>query len=202
MSIYNPLGSFDHADPKKIQVPPVFPDKDQPQEIWFKNRKLRSEKIVELQFFLLLHKKIDDLLESTKNKFIVSDKDLGQILEQFKSLFQNLMMTDISQDYRYAEALSNNWHTLLEIIELLENAKLPHPCLGSLQLFVKKLFNYPQKRDHTMGYYLTEHTGEKWIPFPFMDILSKLHEDALIKKTKSTLHDWVLTLSKILTEIT
>jgi hypothetical protein len=41
---------------------------------------------------------------------------------------------------------------------------------------IEAINHYPEKGDHSLGYYLSSSTGENWIPFPFMEILRNLHE--------------------------
>jgi hypothetical protein len=44
-----------------------------------------------------------------------------------------------------------------------------------MRTFVKELQHYPAHHEHSLGYYLTEYAGQKWLPFPYMEMLLKLH---------------------------
>jgi hypothetical protein len=92
-------------------------------------------------------------------------------LKQFIAVFSELQYQDLSADWRYCEKLSKSWS---EVLKSVENATFPS---SSLNLLITQVNEHPEKGDHTLGYYLSQHAGEQWIPFPFMEILRKLHEE-------------------------
>jgi len=200
-NIYDNPSGFDHSDPEKLKIPPIYQKKDEAPEIKYKNMIFKPNHLFQLQFFILLQEKTESLLEESKLEYITIETDLRQLLESFKSLFQKLMIENISHDYLFADALSKNWHLLLKIIQSNEKRRSLPKHLSLLQLFIKTVQNYPENTEHTLGFYLSEYTGEKWIPFPFMDLLLNLHEDALLKKNKSILNNWVLSISTIISDL-
>jgi hypothetical protein len=92
-------------------------------------------------------------------------------LKAFLQTLTELKDSDLSADWRYCERLSKSWS---DMQRTLEGATFPSSSLNELITLVN---HYPEKGDHTLGYYLSLHAGEQWIPFPFMEILRKLHED-------------------------
>jgi hypothetical protein len=111
---------------------------------------------------------------------IESLKTPQKILEKLKEFIKTLRMlehTDLSEDWRYCEKLSNLW---MDLKQSTSNVTIVKKGLDELFAYFE---SYPEMTDHSLGYYLANHTGEEWIPFPFMDILKKLHT------TKDDLHD-------------
>ena len=44
-----------------------------------------------------------------------------------------------------------------------------------IRTFIKELQHYPEHHEHSLGYYLTEYAGQKWLPFPYMEMIRNLH---------------------------
>lgn len=99
----------------------------------------------------------------TPQKIIDSLKDFIKTLHQ-------LQEEDLSADWRYCEKLSKSWQ---DVCSSIEEAAIP---TGGLNEMIEAINHYPEKGDHSLGYYLSLSTGENWIPFPFMEILRNLHE--------------------------
>jgi hypothetical protein len=89
-----------------------------------------------------------------------------QELRRLKEAFEILKAEDRSQDARFLANLSDIWQKILET----------HPQ-AALKELVRELNSYPEHQSHTFGYYLTEHAGQKWIPFPYMELIQKIHKD-------------------------
>ncbi|MFZ4772399.1 MAG: hypothetical protein ACOYK9_00200 [Chlamydiia bacterium] len=111
-------------------------------------------------------------------------------LREFLAIFKKLESVDLSADWRYCEKLSKSW---MEVKESLSEGSFP---TISLQELVQSIEHYPEKGDHSLGYYLSLHAGEEWIPFPFMEILRNLHEnkpeiEKLLKKGEIALRSLV-----------
>ena len=199
--IYDQRSPFSHADPEKFKISKIFPDKQHSKEIKFKDLRLKSEIIFTMHLRNQLEAKLLELLGKAKERDQTPDISISTAMKKLKLLFGKLAIENCSQDYRFAEELSKHWHAMLYQVEICQRSASPPKHLGSLELFIKKLEGHPQKTEYSLGYYLTKYTGEKWIPFPFMDILSSLHENALVKKNKSTLNDWIHTLSYIIDQV-
>ena len=198
--IYEQRNPFSFSDPDKFKVSQTYPDKQPSKDIKFKNLRFKSEIIQSLYIRQLLETKTKELLDKKKEEKSTIAIDLQTTLKKLKHLFGKLAIENCSQDYRFADELSKYWHAMLYKKERGERSSMEQ-YMGSLNLFIKKIEEYPNKTDYSLGYYLTKYTGEKWIPFPFMDILSALHENAILKKNRSILHDWIQTLSYILNKI-
>lgn len=116
-------------------------------------------------------------------------------LMAFKNILEELGKVDKSHDPSFTHRLSQLWQKLYENCEGL--ALQTDPLTDQILLFVNQVAHFPPGEDHTLGYYLTEHAGQDWIPFPFMHLLADLHEEFQTSSTTSQLGTWIRALSEI-----
>lgn len=124
--------------------------------------------------FLLqvFHKVVDFFVES--REFSTSnEKQARENLLLLKQAFDTLKKEDRSQDIQFLNHLSKIWQHLLEdaIPFKKDEASLKFKDL------IRKIQHYPENQPHSLGYYLTEYAGQKWIPFPYMELIQKIHQD-------------------------
>ncbi len=190
------LDSFDPSAPEHLKVSPIEADKKKESiEIPFKKQLLSSNDLTRLTLLSLLHARIQKFLIKQEGSLA---KDLFGTLEHIKKLLETLMKEDASQNYLFAEDLSKHWHLIIRYVEEDSRNKRTPPYLEPLKKWIQIVDTYPEDNDHSLGYYLTRFTGEKWLPFPFMELLYNLHEEALLHKEKSVLSTWIATLSSLL----
>ena len=148
---------------------------------------------------LLLKKFIAEFTESTKSRAASINKQKTlEDLKAFKAVLDELGSIDKSHDPEYTQRLSILWQNLYEnCIGLDEKAIQSDPLVSQIYRFVNEVKNYPPGEDHTLGYYLSEHAGQDWIPFPFMKLLAELHEAHNIS-SDSQLTLWIDELSSII----
>lgn len=192
----NRLDHFDLADPARFKVQSIEPDPSSSKTLFFKGLELRSELLCKVHLYALLKNKVEAFLKRGTEKKVF-DKELKGIAIKLKELLINLSVDNLSQNYRFAESFSTNWHLLVRTLQGLEPTVGGSLKQGKLGMFIEEVNRYPGDTPFTLGYYLSEFTGEKWLPFPFMDILYALHEDAVIKKEDSLLKKWVGYLESI-----
>ena len=97
-------------------------------------------------------------------------------LNVFKSLLLKLKKEDLSQSADYASKLSDIWILLMEDFEtiaLIERKELKK--VAKFRDLMDMVKNFPPDSEHRFGYYLLEHAGKDWLPFPFIEILAQLH---------------------------
>jgi len=193
---YNIPKDFDKADPLNIKVIRIEPETDSQQNNPIQDKKLKSSILTELALFLLLERKSEKLLNPQLSELLL--QDLFATLQKFKSLLETLMKSDISQNYLYAESLSKNWHFILDHVVDENRKKRPHQYLERLKSLIQTLHTYPPNSDHSLGYYLTQFTGESWLPIPFTEILYQLYENAIINPSKNHLKQWTQAIEIIL----
>lgn len=198
-NILGSLGNFDRANPDNLKIMPLEADKKQHIDIPFKDKVITSKELTRLVLFLLCYEKVQKFLDPSHQNRLLT-KNLFNTLSHLKNLFETLSKEDLSQNYHFAEDLSKHWHLVLHYIEEERRHKRSPPYLDNLTRFVQTLNSYPERTDHSLGYYLTQFTGEKWLPFPFMDLLHNLHKEALLNQTKNILSTWTQDLSTLLHE--
>ncbi|MBU6148588.1 MAG: hypothetical protein KGQ54_00140 [Verrucomicrobia bacterium] len=114
----------------------------------------------------------ETLLESIRStESLKTPQKVIDSLKEFLAIFKQLEATDLSADWRFSEKLSRAW---LKIKLSIEESSFP---TGTLNEMIEAFDHFPEKGDHSLGYYLSLHAGEQWIPFPFMEILRNLHEN-------------------------
>lgn len=115
-----------------------------------------------------------------------------------KQSFETLGKEDRSQDVPFINQLSKVWH---QTLEASLKFKRSDPFSLSFRNFIKKIQNFPEKEEHTFGYYLTEYTGGKWLPFPYMDLIASLHAQYQNDPTSSPLALWIQEIEGLIGKI-
>ncbi len=152
-----------------------------------------EEKVLLATFFSYLKKMFDSFSPSKKfaGKIVDQQTIIGH-LQQFKKILERLCEQDLSNSASYADELSNIWSLLLEDfdnIEVLERKNLQD--VAQFREMMGKVKNYPPDSDHHFGYYLLQHAGKDWLPFPFMEMLESLHKNHIADPKTSSLTEWL-----------
>lgn len=157
-----------------------------------------SEKGLAAFVYLLLSRLLGLLKQPAKNELItVSDDPARDNLLLFKAAMETMMREDRSQDSAFLKRLSNLWQQALEHGAELQTKS----SLGKkLKAFIKDIESYPESEEHTFGYYLNEFAGQNWLPFPYIEMIQKLHREHVLAPSDSLLSKWAHMLHKILVE--
>lgn len=156
-------------------------------------KKKFSKKLPLLAFVLTFFQKISRFFEKEAKlppppSHSASAKELAPLLLSFQEALRDLQKGDKSQDIPFVTHLSHLWHQIVEKGLYLDRST---PLSHQLKALFKELHNYPPQKSHTFGYYLSEYAGEKWLPFPYMEILQKLHHEHLLHQSASSLSHWI-----------
>lgn len=157
--------------------------------------------------FLNSLKRLFDALSSSEEEGNLSGKIIEQqtVLETllaFKNLLLSLCKEDFSQNATFAQELSDHWIKLQDDFEKLHlSERKGSPKVAIFRRFLDQLNHYPEKADHSLGYYLLEHSGKDWLPFPFIEMLLGLHNDYKLKGESSTLSQWIRHIEELSQEI-
>jgi hypothetical protein len=154
-----------------------------------------------LFFFMLILSLLKESLDSlSQAKVLHSSVDLLDSfvlnLNDFKRLLYHIEEEEIDQDADFARNLSSQWHTLLAYRPLLP--KISFHLSSRLDHLIHSLFHDPQA-EHSLGLYLTEFVGADWIPFPFFDLLNRLHREK--PSSSSLLRRWMAQIDLLIEEI-
>lgn len=149
-----------------------------------------------LAYFLNMLRKIVDLFIEGGEKGIseTEREDVVENLTRFKEDLEILKKEDRSQDTEFLARLANHWRSLLEDSHRFKRTT---PLAAQFKLMIQKIKYFPEKEEHTLGYYLTEYGGEKWIPFPFMELIQKIHRDHEKNPTQSALSEWTRLIQEL-----
>jgi hypothetical protein len=94
---------------------------------------------------------------------------LKEHLTELKSMFQTLQKEDRSDDVDFSARLSKIW------IQILDDYQHRNKTDPTLKAFIKTIQSYPEGQENTLGYYLSETVGQGWLPFPYIELIQKLH---------------------------
>lgn len=156
-----------------------------------------GKQILLATFFSYLKKMFDTFSPSKQlvSKVVDQQKIIENLLH-FKKLLVKLSAEDLSQSAAFAAELSKSWCTLLEdfdTIEIMERKNLKE--VASFREMMNTMKNYPPDSEHRLGYYLVQQAGTDWLPFPFIEMLNKLHTES------STLSSWFKQIDAVIANL-
>ncbi len=185
-SYQNPVGGPDPFRSDRIgdrQTPGDQPPEEPPP---------KGKQGVAAQLLQILQKAVDFFLEKhadTKSTEVEARKNLADL----KKSFEILKKEDRSQDVDFLNDLSKIWNqALANTLHLDEAASLQFKVLA------KKILHYPENQTHTFGYYLTEYAGQKWVPFPYMELVQKIHSEHEKNPPSSPLTEWTRLIDEVI----
>jgi hypothetical protein len=184
--------------PEELPIPRIEEDKKEKEEfaeLPESNKKILNAAII---FYLKSVFETCALLSESKEKANIQQQ-LLEDLETFKNLLNHLGAKDQSNHPEFAQQLSGLWHKIdqdFNFIKFLEK-KSPE-IISKLKKLIDNVTHYPPNEEHTFGFYLQEHAGEEWLPFPYMEILSHLHKDHQRAHNSSQISTWISQIDSIL----
>lgn len=127
---------------------------------------------------------------------------LKQDLQKLRDLFTVLTYDDQSHNSDYLYSLSELWHGLLTDFSSIDiSAKKSMPIAKKINNITAEILQYPPAEDHSLGYYLTEHAGREWIPFPLMNLLQDLYKQHQKKPENSKLSLWISLINDVIIDL-
>lgn len=159
-----------------------------------------EKKILSATFFNYL-KRLFDTFSPSKNLAgkVIAQQTLVDQLEELKALLQNLESENLSNSPEFAIALSDIWCLIIDgfdQFEVMERGNLKK--LSSFRKLIDTIKNYPEDSEHRLGFYLLQHAGKDWLPFPFIEILSTLHQNHQEDAKNSTLRIWTSEIDEVI----
>jgi hypothetical protein len=199
-----PIDRKNHPSIEQPQaIPPIEKDKqEKDEELGEKWKETTGRPFVFATMFSYLKKLISSFTGKGKSVFMFDQQKFIDDLLSFRNLLILLCNEDHSHDPHFLEQMSELWHILMHDcnpIDPVERKNLAIP--DKLNIFINTIASFPPGEDHSLGYYLSEHAGSEWIPFPFMNLLQKLHEEHQIQAEQSILSSWLILLNSILEEM-
>lgn len=136
-------------------------------------------------FVLGIFKGFWDLFEKEKRKPFVGAKIP---LLELKELLEILKKEDRSEDPQFFQQMALCWGKVLEEAILVSKDSPARMNLDSLIQELEMLSPEPEER--SLGYYLLEYSGKSWLPFPYMELIRRLHEEHRKNPVNSLLSRW------------
>ncbi len=207
MSYDKRVERFENDKSKEWSLPPVQRierDKKSEKDLPPGEKKERADQALLFAALAVYAKKFLNLFSSKENlqAALVDRKQILEDLRSFKKLLEQLIREDLSRVSLFTRQFSDLWYRLIEDLKRIEEYEKGKPVLGSeLKRMLETVGNFPPASDHPLGYYLTKHVGEEWLPFPFMDILSLLHKEHIQNQKRSVLSAWLALIQNVQTAI-
>ena len=195
-SFENPIGSQQRDPYEHYKVEPVDPDKKGKEEF----EESEPKKWALAAFLAVQLQRVVDYLQNTLEKGL-SAKEETEIRENllcFKAALDILKAEDRGEDALFLNRLADFWHKMSEDSRRF---KKNAPLAAQFIAFIQSIKDYPPHEEHTLGYYLTEHAGEKWIPFPYMELIHRLHTDHQNAPASSPLSIWSKQLDRMIEQL-
>jgi hypothetical protein len=146
------------------------------------------------QILALIKKTVESLLKFTK-RGEDGEASPQENLASLKTAFNTLKREDRSQDVPFLNQMSAIWHHILE--DSLK-IKRSDPLFHVFDHFLQDVQSYPLGEEFSFAYYLTEYTGQEWLPFPYMDLVHKIHQDYQDNPNLSALERWTRKIDELL----
>ena len=121
---------------------------------------------------------------------------IEQDLDKLEVSLRHLCESDLSQDAEFLQELSHHWLKLLDDFFPMSLSK--NAIIMPLKDFLDDINSYPPDQEFSLGYYLSEYAGLEWIPFPYMDLLKKLHAEHKKSPDNSKIQQWINEIEKII----
>jgi len=187
-SYQNPVGGPDPYEKYRVDAVGEKQNKRDPQE----EAPPKENQGVASHILQILRSAVDYFLQRHAD----STQDEVHARENFlnlKTFFETMQSENRSQDLDFLNGLSKSWNKAIE-----ESLNLHEAAGHQFKALVKKILHYPENQSHTLGYYLTEYAGQKWVPFPYMELIAKIHSEHEKNPSSSPLTEWVLQLNEVI----
>ncbi|GAB4186109.1 MAG: hypothetical protein Tsb0015_03680 [Simkaniaceae bacterium] len=198
-----PIRPPDRTEQERIKIPPIEEEK-RIKEKFQKEQEQKGKDSFNLfhASSILLIKKLIEFFEkrqSSSSNILEVKIKLLEIFSKIKELLVQMKDSDQSQNSEFIQKLSDAWNDLCILNETLEGSKnkenIPQKEINN---FITTFDNYPPDIDHSLGFYLLHHAGKDWLPFPFMEILKKIHLEFLQDEKHSHLMQWIGGIDRII----
>ncbi len=191
----NPIDPFEHVKIQKIEEI----GKDEEKEKKALTQKPVTKKLFVYLTLLKIFSNSLKIFKNTKKPKEIDQTPIHQEIQTIKSSLEALKEKDLCQNTEFMNFFAFIW---MKFLKDYDDYTLKSTEITSL---IKKLISeinlYPKDTDFTLGYYISEFAGYKWIPFPYMEILQNLYLEYIKDPEKSHLKAWVDILDEILAKV-
>lgn len=193
------VGKFDSSDPSylKHHSSDSIDDEKSDHNIPFRGKSVSSQNLLFARAMQLLEDGYTSKDDTDISHLDAGDRDLYTLLLNLLQSLTLLSQKNNSGDIKFMHSLSSNWHDLLISVSRRRQQKDKASYVSDMNKAFEEIENY--KEDGALlGYYLKEHRNSDWFPRPYINMLSKLHEEFQENGEKSTLYVWIEQISDLL----
>ncbi len=151
------------------------------------SKKQREKTFFQNAFFLFFTKMFRSLFPPKKPSVDLLMESKIENLQKLLACFQKMKREETYEDSSLLQNFSFLWRQFLEDVPYFKKFPILYEKLTS---FIEQVHLFPKEEEHPLGYYLSEYTGEKWLPFPFIALLQKLHQEYVKNPEGSHLENW------------
>lgn len=197
-----PIRPIGEDEQDHLKIPSIEPIRDdlsaEEQEAYVENLK---RTVSPSAAFVSFFRKLMEILHLAKRRASVAQKDdvLVEDLQKLKRLFSQLAERDQSENITFAQNLSDTWIAISYHCESIESGDMKSGLdPQKIRALVRSIGKYPEGTEHNLGHYLKHHAGKDWLPFPFMELLKKLHRSVAVDGQKAHLVQWISSLNELI----
>lgn len=185
-----PIDPFEHVKITEVKQPTEERRRKKPLSLKPVSKKL----FVYLAFLKILSNFLNPFTKKTPRS--LDGTPLHKEILTIKNSLQSLKEKNLCQDPQFLNYFAYIWMKFLKDYDyyVLKNEKATE--------LIKKIINevniYPKNAEFSLGYYISEFAGYQWIPFPYMEMLQKLHLEDKQDPINSHLSHWISIIDELL----
>jgi hypothetical protein len=186
-------GPIDPFERKKVEKTEEKQSKEDSKK--FKNKPVLKKMFIYLTVINSMSNVLNYFTKNNKKKSLESSSILNDLMLFQKSL-HSLMEKDLSNDPEFLNYLAYIWIKLLNDFNQSEIKN--DQIKDTLKKFIFLIKNYPKNQEFTLGYYLSNLAGYKWVPFPYMEMLKNLYLENKKDPNTGNLRKWVEEINNLI----
>jgi len=190
-----PIDPFKHVKAQKIEKIGQDEEKEKKNLI---QRPVTKKLFIYLAFLKILSNTLK-IFKNTKKAQKIEQTPIHQELQTIKSSLESLKEKDLCQDTDFMNHFAFTWMKFLKDYE--DYSLISENITTLIKKFISEIYSYPKDSGFSLGYYISEFAGYKWIPFPYMEILRNLHLEHLKNPENSHLKKWTDFLDEMLSKV-
>jgi len=189
----NPIDPYGHLKVEKIEEVTSADEKE---------KKLNPKSVDKKKFIYLtfLNFFLNTLNLFNKKKYSkIEDTPIFKELQTIKSSLESLKEKDLSKEADFLNFFAYLW---LKLFNDYKNYHITNEkTISDIKELIKNIYSYPEGSEFSLGYYISELAGMKWIPFPYIELLKNLHLEYKKDPINSHLQKWIDLLNSILEKV-
>lgn len=190
----NPIEPIEHV---KIEKPKQIGDEEEEEKKILEKKPVTKKLFLYLTFLKILSNSLKIFKNAKPKDF--HQTPIHQEIQTIKNSLESLKEKDLCQDSEFMNFFAFIWMKFLKDHEdyILKSAEIT----TLIKKLISEINSYPKDTDFTLGYYISEFAGYKWIPVPYMEILRNLHLEYKKDPEKSHLKAWTTLLDQMLGKV-